>query len=139
MRCYWLLSLFLVVGCSDQEAEKLRRVGDKTYDRVAHAVQQVTAELEQTLLEQKPAVPVAPPVEDVAHRVRQRLAWDRELENLIFTVTVNGDVVTIQGKVLTEAHKQRVVGLAETTVGVVKVVAELEVTDAKKSSTGNSD
>src|SRR5687768_14806056 len=100
-----LLSLVIVVGCSDQDAEKLRRVGDKTYDRVSHAAQHVVAELEQTLLGQKPAVPVAAPVEDVATKVRQRLAWDRDLEKVALEVTVNVDIVTLKGTVKTDAQK----------------------------------
>src|SRR4051812_17233010 len=101
-----LCLLATALGCSDTDAERLRRVGDKTYDRVAHAAQQVANELEQTLLDQK-APAAQPPADDLAHKVQQRLAWDRDLEKSAIQVTANADTVTLKGVIKTEAQKQR--------------------------------
>jgi hypothetical protein len=126
--------LFLAAGCSDADVEKLRRVGDKTYERMTVVAQNVADELGQTLLNQKIVTPGTSPPEqqDAAQKVRQRLAWDREFAELPFVVTLEKDTLTLKGTVKSDAQKLRAVELAERTVGVAKVIADIDVAEAEK-------
>jgi len=112
-----------VAGCSDADADKLRKVGDKTFDRAAVVVQQTWDELGRTLLDQQPT-PAEP---DLLSKVQSRLKWERDLEGLPIVATVTGDVVTLTGTVKTKEHKEMATKLVETTVGVSKVVDEVVV------------
>lgn len=128
-----LLLLLAAVGCSDADADKLRRVGDKTYDRVSQAALHVADELGQTLLDQK--LPTAAPTAatpDLVQKVQNRLAWDRDLAGLSLQVSAAADTITLKGVVKSDAQKQRAVQLAETTVGVAKVIADLDVAETEK-------
>jgi len=121
-----------VLGCSDADAEKLRRAGDKTYDRVVNAAQQVADELGKTLLDQKPPTAAPPPTPDLAQKVQHRLDWERDLAGLSLQVSANADTITLSGSVKNDAQRQRAVQLAEATVGVAKVIADLDIAEAGK-------
>jgi osmotically-inducible protein OsmY len=61
-------------------------------------------------------------------RVENRIRWDRYLKDSDVEVTLTGTgVVTLRGQVPDGALKQRAVELARTTVGVERVVDELEL------------
>lgn len=113
----------LVVGCSDAEAEKVRRVGEKTYDRAATLVLNTWDELGKTLLEPTTKQPEF----DVVSKVRYRLQWDRDLERQGISVAVVDEVVQLTGKVATREQKERAGQLAEQTQGVTQVKNEIEV------------
>jgi hypothetical protein len=122
---YTIVMLGLIaVGCSDAEAEKVRQVGEKTYDRAATLVLNTWDELGKTLLE--PA-PVSKPEFDVASKVRYRLQWDKDLEGQGITVTLVDEGLQLTGKVATKEQKERAQQLAEQTLGVVQVKNELEL------------
>ena len=110
-------------GCSDADADKLRKVGDKTYDRAAVVVQQTWDELGRTLLDQQPT----PPQPDLLNKVQLRIKWERDLEALPIAVSVAGDVVTLTGTVKTKDQKELAVNLVKATVGVAKVTDELVI------------
>jgi len=110
-----------VAGCSDADADKLRKVGDKTYDRAAVVVQQTWDELGRTLLDQQPT-PAEP---DLLNKVQFRIKWERDLEGLPIVASIAGDVVTLSGIVKTKEQKVLAVKLVEATVGVGKVNDEL--------------
>lgn len=112
-----------VAGCSDADADKLRKVGDKTYDRAAIVVQQTWDELGRTLLDQQPT----PPLPDLLNKVQLRIKWERDLEALPIAVSVAGDVVTLTGTVKTKDQKELAVNLVKATVGVAKVTDELVI------------
>ena len=112
-----------VAGCSDADANKLRKVGDKTYDRAAVVVQQTWDELGRTLLDQQPT-PAEP---DLLNKVQLRIKWERDLEGLPIVANVAGDVVTLTGTVKTKEQKELAVNLVKATVGVAKVTDELVV------------
>ncbi len=112
-----------VAGCSDADADKLRKVGDKTYDRAAIVVQQTWDELGRTLLDQQPT----PPLPDLLNKVQLRIKWERDLEGLPIVATVAGDLVTLSGVVKTKEQKVLAVKLVEATVGVGKVNDELVI------------
>lgn len=118
------LSLF-TTGCSDTDAEKLRRVGDKTFDRAAHLTQKVWDELGQTLLDQKPAA--SDKSTDIAQRVRHRLQWDRDLANASIKVAMQDDKLHLSGNIKSEALKQHAQDVTERTLGVNKVLNEISV------------
>lgn len=117
-----------VVGCSDSDAEKLRRVGDKTYERAVGIAQQTWEELGRTLLDQKPA-PTEP---DLLTKVQSRLKWERDLEGLPIVATAAEDIVTLAGTVKTKEQKELAAKLVESTVGVGKVNDELVVGEKEK-------
>lgn len=112
-----------VAGCSDADVEKLRVVGDRTYDRAANVVQQTWEELGRTLLDQKP-VPTEP---DLLTKVQQRLKWERELHALPIVASVHGEEVILTGVVKTKEQKERAIKIAETTQGVTQVQDQLEI------------
>jgi hypothetical protein len=63
----------------------------------------------------------------VEDRVRARLESDKALEGAAFAVSAEGGVVKLRGVVVSTAARRRAVELAESTVGVEKVVDELAV------------
>lgn len=117
------LALF-IAGCSDADAEKLRKVGDKTYDRAALLAQQTFDELGRTLLE-KHATPAAEP--DAVSRVQMRLKWDRDLSGLSLHVVQSAESITLSGTVKSPAQKEKAIALAEQTTGVSAITDELKV------------
>ena len=121
--CFTAFLCLAVAGCSDADADKLRMVGDRTYDRAANIVQQTWDELGRTLLDQQPA-PTEP---DLLSKIQLRIKWERDLEGLPIVATVAGDVVTLTGIVKTKEQKAQAVKLVEATVGVGKVNDELVI------------
>lgn len=65
--------------------------------------------------------------DDPAGRVKGRLETDRRLAGLPFTITAEGERVTLRGVVPDAAARKRAVSLAENTIGVAEVVDELAV------------
>ena len=65
--------------------------------------------------------------DDPAGRVKARLETDRRLSVVPFTVSAEGEKVTLRGVVPDSAARKRAVSLAENTVGVGEVVDELAV------------
>lgn len=126
-----LLSI-LMVGCCDNDAEKLRLVGDKTFDRVSLLAQQVTDELGQTLLERQKASSSSSP--SVAERVTQRLRWDRDLGALEIDVSQKNDAIVLAGKVKSDVQKKQAEEIAERTLGVQKVQNNLQVEEKANTS-----
>ncbi|HQR09122.1 MAG TPA: BON domain-containing protein [Gemmatales bacterium] len=121
--CFTAFLCLAVAGCSDADADKLRKVGDRTYDRAANIVQQTWDELGRTLLDQQPASTEP----DLLTKVQSRLKWERDLEGLPIVASVVGDVVTLSGTVKTKEQKAQAAKLVEGTVGVGKVSDELTV------------
>ena len=65
--------------------------------------------------------------ERVEDRVAARLAADKRLQGIDFSVSANGGAVTLRGVVPDPAARKKAVALAENTVGVEKVTDELAV------------
>lgn len=124
MRSLLLLSLVLLAGCAEADAEKVRRVGEKTYDRAASLAVQTWDELGRTLLD---AAPKTEPVPDVKARVEYRLKWDRELADVKIDVVMDAEDVVLVGKLKSETLKERALRLASDTFGVIKVKDELQL------------
>jgi hypothetical protein len=65
--------------------------------------------------------------EGPADRVKARLEADRRFAGVEFTVTADGDTVTLRGILPDAKTRRQAVVLAENTVGVEKVIDELAV------------
>lgn len=130
MRSLLLLSLVLLAGCAEADAEKVRRVGEKTYERAATLAVQTWDELGRTLLD---AAPKTEPVPDVKARVEYRLKWDRELADVKIEVVMDAEDVVLVGKLKSESLKERALRLASDTIGVIKVKDELQLEKPSES------
>jgi hyperosmotically inducible periplasmic protein len=63
----------------------------------------------------------------VQSRVYGRLHWDKALNSSVLEVEFNNGVVTVRGSVPSLKAKLKAVDLAQDTVGVVKVIAQLAI------------
>jgi hypothetical protein len=119
----WLALAIVASGCSRQDADHLARIGRKTASR-AEALRTNTG---------NPAVPglqmLRSSMEELTldARVSARLRWDKDLAALPITVKANGAVVELSGVVRDLNQRRRAVDLAQTTVGVDKVVDGLSL------------
>lgn len=108
----------LSVGCSRSDGDKLARVGWKLTEKV------------QALIPDRPpftaALPGAKP-RGLEDRVRERFKQDRYLTASPIEVVADGSGVRLRGQVDDEILKQRAVEIAESTVGVERVVDEIAV------------
>jgi osmotically-inducible protein OsmY len=135
MRRVFLLGfLLLPCGCDERELQTLQRVGGKAVDKISALARDANLEV---------ALPTgqAPPSADskgeelaLADKVARRLQWDRELARFAFRVTVENEIVTLQGEVRSDELRRRAMMLAETTTGVDRVVGRIQV----KSSAGSN-
>jgi hyperosmotically inducible periplasmic protein len=119
------LSLALAASSSYAQDGPLRRAGralDQTGKNIRSTVETEVARGQITAQER-----------DVLNRVGKRIDWDKKLAGSTLRVEVQpGGVVILQGSVLSNAAKLRVVDLTENTVGVTSVIDQLAVvTDVK--------
>jgi hypothetical protein len=124
MRYGLLLLILPIAGCADADTDKVRRVGEKTYDRLAQMASETWDELGRTLLDHTVKEEATP---DVKTRVEQRLKWDTALSQHRITVTVHEEEITLTGSIATEELKQKAEQLATQTLGVTKVINDLQV------------
>ena len=120
-----LLGIALIgTGCSKHDTERLAGVGRKitekveasTNDRLDTGWQSFRANLNQSGLNA---------------RVSTRLRWDKLLADTPIDVEANGGVVTLSGSVSNLDQRRRAVALAESTLGVEKVVDLIELPNAE--------
>lgn len=65
---------------------------------------------------------------DLLARVHNRIRWDKQLVASVLEIVVQADgSVILRGSVLDQAAKDRAVDLAQSTVGVTKVIDELGI------------
>jgi hypothetical protein len=105
-------------GCDKQDGDRLARVGRK-----------VTQKVEALIPERSPfgnsiGLGKNPSVED---RVRERFKSDRHLALQAIEITADGNTIHLKGTVDREVLKRRAVDIAESTIGVDKVVDELAI------------
>jgi osmotically-inducible protein OsmY len=114
------LAVFVLVGvcgCNRQDAEKLTRAGWKVTEKVQALVPNRTP--------WGSAWGVMPDL-GVDGRVRARLQADKHLASFNVEVIAVDRGVRLRGHIGDAALKQRALEMAESTVGVEKVVDELE-------------
>jgi osmotically-inducible protein OsmY len=118
----WVLgSLALTgLGCSKGDTERLAGVGRKitevlevtTNDRLDTGWQSFRANMKESGLNA---------------RVSTRLRWDKLLADTPIDVDASGGIVTLSGSVSNLDQRRRAVALAESTLGVEKVVDLIEM------------
>ncbi len=65
---------------------------------------------------------------DLLARIHNRIRWDKQLVASVLEIVVQADnSVILRGSVLDQAAKDRAVDLAQSTVGVTKVIDELAI------------
>jgi osmotically-inducible protein OsmY len=110
-------------GCSKTDKERLERVARKVTEKAA-LLSAATNDRLQTGFQ---GFPANLDLANLGMRVSDRIHWDKELADLTLQVEANGGVVTLRGVVANLAQRQRAVGLADSTIGVVRVVDELQI------------
>jgi hypothetical protein len=120
----WLLlgGAVLAVGCKQEDADRLARVGQK----VTTKLQTVTLDTDHTVLKEWQAVCHGWDETTLAGRVAARLRWDKKLADTPIQVSAKGNEVELKGTLREESQRQRAVELATLTAGVEKVHDALE-------------
>ncbi len=113
-----------VGGCSRKDTESLASIGRKLADRAGAA----TAGCREKLDGLKSAGGAA----SVQDKVTRRLRWEKVLADAVIEVVANGDEMELKGTVKNAEQRTRATELAETTVGVGRVLVSLTVADDKK-------
>jgi osmotically-inducible protein OsmY len=112
----------LTGGCTRQDTERLARIGRKAVEHT----EALTGDLRERLGSGWQAADAG-----VAGRVAARLHWDRSLADANITVQLKEDAIELRGNVADLPQRRRAVDLAETTVGVRKVIDLLEMPGAR--------
>jgi osmotically-inducible protein OsmY len=119
-----LLTLAALAGCRQRDSEALSRTGRAVGDKLAGLAGGADG---------KAALAVGAVRGAVGHtaidgRVRARLRWERDLADQPVCVKLGQPgVVVLHGRVADAKQKARALALARRTLGVEKVVDELEV------------
>lgn len=111
-------------GCGQKDKQCLSRIGQKIAQRMETATTHLTKTVGYDL--QKRMLPASP-----RRRVANRLLWDKQLEDETINVGFENGVIRLEGTVTNLAARRRAVDLAQSTVGVEKVVDELTVASAE--------
>jgi hypothetical protein len=123
-RCGWLLAaLALMGGCKKEDTERLGRVGRKLGDRA----EALSAEATGQILAGWTAARSSIEDSRLDARVRSRLKWDKTLVGAAIAVEIVGKEVWLKGTVVNLTQRQRAVQLADSTLGVEKVVDQLTI------------
>jgi osmotically-inducible protein OsmY len=119
----WLfLGIVALGGCSRQDTECLSSIGRKIVERASVS----TAACRQRLDGLKYAG-----TGSVQDRVVLRLRWEKLLADTPFEVVVNGKEIELKGIVQSAEQRTRAIEVAESTVGVDRVVVSVIVEDKK--------
>jgi osmotically-inducible protein OsmY len=116
----WLLLVMAVAGCQARDGELLAQAGQRAGQKLGLSRGPSTNTLTGTLRASLGET-------SLSARVENRLRWDRFLVDQPITVVTSGTAaVTLRGTVPEAAMRQRAVELAKTTLGVERVVDEME-------------
>ncbi len=111
-------------GCDGQDADRLSRIGRKIVDRVTAQTDNSPGRIPGSLQSIRGGWYEI----TVDARVASRLRWDKNLQGSPIQVeSLGNSTVKLTGTVGTMEIRQRAVRLADSTVGVDKVVDELVV------------
>jgi osmotically-inducible protein OsmY len=134
LRFIHLIPLLLVLGCSDQDVNKISRAGDKALQRAtkmgAEAGDKMGLNLRKATKDASQKLDAVKPETDskeLSQRVLSRIKWDDMLEELNIRVRADKGVITLSGTVRNEMQRRRARILAESTRGVERVVDQLEL------------
>ncbi len=115
----WLVLALLLAGagCQRHDTEGLARIGRKLRDRAEAWSADFRDQFQLDLAGDN----------SLETRLTQRLRGDKALADLAIEIKVNGKEIELNGIVADLALKRRAVDLAEATVGVEKVVDNLQL------------
>jgi osmotically-inducible protein OsmY len=117
--------VLLAAGCNREDSQRLARVGKK----IVTKAEQMTGGAQERL------VGGLQNVQDgtgLAARVAARLRWDVSVAEADIAVKSEGNVVELRGNAETLLQRRRAVELAETTIGVGRVVDLIVDPETKK-------
>lgn len=91
-----------------------------------------------TVAEERRESPFFRTVEDatITSKVKSKLLWNRNTQGLDINVDTENGIVTLKGKVSSEAHENLAVQLAKNTTGVERVKSELKIVPEKTGEKG---
>lgn len=116
------LLMICAPGCSQEDIQRLGRVGETTASRLqdlsAGARSRVAQGIESLTSREMPPL---------ARRTTIRLQADQQLAGITIVVIANGSQIELKGSVKDQAQKERALDLARTTLGVEKVIDGLSV------------
>jgi osmotically-inducible protein OsmY len=110
-----LLSLGAFVGCGRRDTECLSSIGRKVMDRAGSATASVRERLDGWRSQGG----------SLHEKVSHRLRWEKVLADVPIEVVVSGKEIELKGTVKTAEQRTRAVELAESTVGVERVLVSL--------------
>jgi hypothetical protein len=125
-RCWPLLACvaLFAAGCDGQDADRLSRIGRKIVDRATAQTDNSPGRIPGSLQSIRGGWYEI----TVDARVASRIRWEKSLEGSAIQVqSLGNSSVKLTGTVATMDIRQRAVRLADSTVGVEKVVDELVV------------
>jgi osmotically-inducible protein OsmY len=117
--------VLVAAGCNQQDSQRLARVGKK----IVEQAEQMTGGTQEKL------VGGLRNVQDgtgLAAKVANRLRWDTALADADIAVRADGNVVELRGSAANLQQRRRAIELAETTVGVGRVIDLLVDPETKK-------
>lgn len=118
--------LFAIAGCSDQELQKLGKVGNKALTKAGEFTSQAGEQIGVSL----PAISNLDQLE-LANRIYVRLKWDQALQGAHIKVHAVGGKVTLTGQVRNEAQRRWAMEITQGTAGVESVSEALEIPMAR--------
>jgi osmotically-inducible protein OsmY len=119
----FLVLAVLAGGCNREDTERMARLGRKVADRA----EAVTTDQLVDLNRGWQAVQQSWQEGTLAGRVSARLRWDKKLADAQIQTLTTGNLVELKGTVRDETQRRRAVDLAESTSGVEKVTANLDI------------
>jgi hypothetical protein len=127
IRSFTFTALSLALFASSSMAQ------DGPLNRVGRALDQTGKDIRATVENGVARGQINAQERDVLNRVGKRIEWDKKLAGSTLRLEVQpGGVVILQGSVLSEAARLRVVDLTESTTGVSSVVDQLAVVKTVK-------
>ena len=129
----WIIAGLLlgVVGCNRHDAEALSRIGKKLATRAKESAGDVGTKVDVGWLGRK-----EPTLQD---KIQDRLRWENTLTEVAFEVKVNETEVELKAAVKTPSQRLRAVELAETVVGVTRVIDAIVVQEEDNEKKGDKD
>ncbi len=119
-----LLCIPVAAGGEDNTGEQIGRKVDRAVDKLGEGAKDVMNQVRRGFEEARNAVDRL----SIEGRVYARLHWDKALHESTFSVDVGRDgVTTIRGTVPSDPAKAKAERLASETVGVERVVNELQI------------
>jgi hyperosmotically inducible periplasmic protein len=100
------------VATTGVDAARAREIGAQVKDRTADAAQQTRKVISDSSLTAK---------------IKAKMALDDHVKAFDLNVDTSGGVVTVSGRVRTDAERQRALQLARDTEGIAKVVDRIQV------------